>query len=184
MKVSFSGNPESTIFSVYSPTNDRHHQDEADDFYQHIRQAVEDTPPHNFLALLGDWNAKVSSAHVKFAHDKRTNENGMKLLDLACEKSLCITNTMFEKRTGKRWSFEDPKGKHYLLDYILVNSKWKNSVLNSEAYSTFASVGSDHRVVTAKIRLSLRATKPASNKKRYDWSLLRHDAELQSKFRG
>ena len=183
VKASFSGNPESTFFSVYSPTNIKHNQTEADEFYQHIHQAIEDTPPHNFMALLGDWNAKVSSAHVKHAHDKRTNENGMKLLDLACEKSLCITNTMFEKRIGKRWSFEDPKGKQYLLDYILVNSKWKNSILNSEAYSTFASVGSDHRIITARIRLSLRSTKPASNKKRYDWSLLRHDGDLQSRFR-
>ena len=86
------------------------------------------------------------------------------MLDLACEKSLSITNTLFEKRMGKRWSFEDPKGNRYLLDYILVRSKWKNSVLNSEAYSSFESVGSDHRVVTARIRLSLRSTKPKSNK--------------------
>ena len=57
------------------------------------------------------------------------------------------------------------------------------SVLNSEAYSTFASVGSDHQVVTARIRLSLRATKSPSAKKHYDWKLLRNDAELQSRFR-
>ena len=84
---------------------------------------------------------------------------------------------------GKRWFFEDPKGNHYLLDYILVNSKWKNCVLNSEAYSIFESVGSDHSVIAARIRLSLRSTKPPSNKKQYDWKLLRHDTEMQSRFR-
>ena len=132
---------------------------------------------------MGDWNAKVSSAHVKYAYDKKTSKNGIRMLDLACEKSLTIANTLFEKQMGKCWSFEDPKENRYLLDYILVRSKWKNSVLSSEAYSSFESVGSDHRVVTARIRLSLRSTKPKSNKKQYDWTLLRHDSELQSKFR-
>ena len=108
-----------------------------------------------YLALLGDWNAKISACHVCYAHDKRTHENGTRLVDLACEKSLCITNTMFEKRMGKRWTFEDPKRDRYKLDYILVNYIWKNSVLNSEAYSSFESIGSDHRIVTAKIRISL-----------------------------
>ena len=51
------------------------------------------------------------------------------------------------------------------------------------AYSRFASVGSDHRIVTAEVRLSLRAYKPPSQKKRYDWSLLRHDQQLQNQFR-
>ena len=183
LKASFSGNPESTFFSVYSPTNVKDNKEESDELYNLLRQAVDDTPTHNFLALLGDWNAKLSNAHVRYAHDKRTNENGIRLLDLACEKSLCITNPMFEKRVGKRWSFEDPKGNHYLLDYILVNSKWKNCVLNSEAYSTFESVGSDHRVIAARIRLSLRSTKPPTKKKQYDWRLLRYDSEMQSRFR-
>ena len=135
------------------------------------------------LLIIGDWNAKFSAAHVRFAHDKCTNENGFKLLDLVYEKSLCITSARFEKHIGKRWTFEDPKGKHYLLDYTLINEKWKNAVMNSEAYSSFASVGSDHRVVTAKVCLSLRTTKARSSKTRHDWSLLRHDHALQNKFK-
>jgi hypothetical protein len=133
--------------------------------------------------ILGDMNAKISSAHTKYAHDKRTNENGKRLLELACEKSLIITNTMFEKRIGKRWTFEDPKGNRYLLDYILVNSKWISSVTNTEAYSSSASVRSDHRIVTAEVKLSLRASKPPSQKKRYDWQLLRYNQELQKSFK-
>ena len=126
-------------------------------------------------------NAKLSAAHIRFAHDKRTNENGLKLLDLVCEKLLCITNTMFDKRVGKRWSFEDTKCKSYLIDNILVNSKWKNSIHNSEAYSSFASVGSDHRIVTASVKLSLRATKTRSKKQQYDWKLLRYDRKTREK---
>ena len=161
----------------------RAHQDEAVSFYNDLRQAIDSTPPHNLLMILGDMNAKISSAHTKHALNKKTNENGTRLIELTCEKSLMIANTMFQKRTGKRWTFEDPKGNRSILDYILVNNKWKNSIINTEVYSSFASVGSDHRVVTAEVKLSLRASKPPSKKKRYDWKLLRYDQELQDSFR-
>ena len=67
------------------------------------------------------------------------------------------------------------------LDYILVRRKWRNSILNSEAYNTFCSVGSDHRVVSAKIRLSLRTTR---NPKRnlYDWEMFSRRPDLQEQY--
>ena len=182
LKATFAGNPATTIIVAYSPTNTRDNRDKVDTFYEQIRRAVDETPPHNLLALLGDWNAKIGPAHVKHAHDKRTNENGTCLMDLACEKSLCITSAMFEKRPGKLWSFECPKKNRHLIDYILVNSKWKNSIMNSECYSSFASVGSDHRVVTAKVRLSLRANIPPLNKTQHDWKCLRYNQSIQADF--
>ena len=101
----------------------RAHQDEAVSFYNDLRQAIDSTPPHNLLMVLGDLNAKISSADTKHALNKKTNENGKRLIELTCEKSLMVANTMFQKRTGKRWTFEDPKGNRSLLDYILVNNK-------------------------------------------------------------
>ena len=70
-----------------------------------------------------------------------------------------------------------------MIDYILVNCKWKNSVKNTETYSSFESVGCDHRVVTMEVWLSLRATKPPTPNKCYDWKLLRHDEKLRSCFK-
>ena len=76
------------------------------------------------------------------------------------KNQLLAANTLFEKRMEKRWTFQDrTTGTKRQLDYILVRRKWRNSVLNAEAYNTFESVGSDHRVVGAKVRLSLRITK-------------------------
>ena len=37
-----------------------------------------------------------------------------------------------------------------------MDKKWINSALNCEAYSSFEGVSSDHRIITAKIRLSVR----------------------------
>ena len=182
MIATFAGNPETTIIVAYSPTNVTTSDEETEIFYEDLRKAIDSTPPHNFLAILGDMNAKISSAHVKYAYNKQTNKNGRLLLELAHEKSLCIVNTTFQKRMGKRWTYEGPKGDRHMLDYVLVNSKWINSVKNTETYSSFASVGSDHRVVTMEVRLSLRVTKSPTPKTCYDWKLLRHDQDLQSKF--
>ena len=54
--------------------------------------------------------------------------------------------------------------------------------MNCEAYSTFEGVSSDHRIVTAKIRLSLRknATRTATTR-RYDWALL-NNRDIRDKY--
>ena len=60
-----------------------------------------------------------------------------------------------------------------------MRRKWKNSILNTEAYNTFASVGSDHRIVSTRMRLSLRKSKTMPRQKQHNWELLRTDNNLQ-----
>ena len=46
--------------------------------------------------------------------------------------------------------------------------------MNCEPYLSFSSLSSDHRVITAKIRLSLRSNKPkTTTSSRYNWTKLR-----------
>ena len=53
-----------------------------------------------------------------------------------------------------------------------MNKKWNNSALNCKAYSSFEGVSSDHRIVTAKIRLSLRRNvAKTTTTVHYDWFL-------------
>ena len=68
------------------------------------------------------------------------------------------------------------------IDYVFRNKKWKNSAMNCEAYSSFEGVSSDHWIVTAKIRLSLRknATRTATTK-HYDWTLL-NNRDIRDKY--
>ena len=54
--------------------------------------------------------------------------------------------------------------------------------MNCEAYSSFEGMSSDHRIITAKIRLSLRknATRTAATKY-YDWALL-NNRDIRDKY--
>ena len=95
------------------------------------------------------------------------------LLDLAEENDLIITNTTFQKRSGKLWTYiSDMNGTKSQIDYILINRKWKNSLKNVESYSSFFSIGSDHRIVSAKLKLSLQTSKTPPRKAAYDWKVL------------
>ena len=94
VRATFAGNPECTLIAAYVPTNCKQQEKDTEEFYENLRTAIDQIPSHNLLAILGDMNAKLSSAHVRYAFDKRTNENGLQLLELACEKSLIFRRNL------------------------------------------------------------------------------------------
>ena len=177
----FSSSPVTTIMAVYSPTNVAS-VEEAEKFYRDLATAVRSVPAHNFLVILGDFNARLGRSDAPYTFHEDTNRNGAYLAALLLEQELLAVNTMFRKRMGKRWTFQDrPTGMKRQLDYILVRRKWRNSILNAEPYNTFNSVGSDHRVVSMRVRLSLRIPKP-SPRIRHDWRAFSVNPELQARY--
>ena len=98
------------------------------------------------------------------------------------ENRLTCLNTNFQKREGKLWTYTYANKSKAQIDYVLINRKWKNSAMNCEAYSSFEGVSSDHRIVTAKVRLSLRknATRKATTK-HYNWALL-NNRDIRDKY--
>jgi hypothetical protein len=181
MTAEFDGNPKTSIIVVYAPTNNSE-EEETEGFYNELRNTLQDIPAHNFLALIGDLNARLGPSDAPYTLHNQTNRNGEYLADLLLEFGLIAANTQFRKRPGKLWTFRDRATDSLRqLDYIIVRRKWRNSVQNAEAYSTFSTVGSDHRVVGARIRLSLRTSK-VTKKIKYDWKQFSSDSELQEKY--
>ena len=180
----FNSNPKTTFVACYSPTNV---SDEklVDDFYLDLKGGViENVPTHNFLVVAGDFNGQLGPDDALFSYNKETNRNGEKLLDFAEEFQLQITNTRFMKKPNKLWTFQHPSGSRSQIDYILVRNKWKNSVRNAQAYSSFSSVGSDHRLVSISTILSLRTSKkPTANPmKSIDWIKVSSNSTLRQTF--
>ena len=105
------------------------------------------------------------------------------------ENRLTCLNTNYQKREGKLWTCTYANNSKAQIDYVF-KKEMENSAINCEAYYSFEGVSSDHRIVTAKIRLSLRknATRTATTK-HYDWALLnirdikdKYVVELRSRF--
>lgn len=181
--ASFNGNPKCTVISCYSPTNCSP-EDEVSNFYDELSSLTRQVPKHNILIVGGDFNAKLGQ-ETGYLHSfhKCSNRNGLLLHEYIVESRLICLNAKYQKRQGKKWTFSYPNQTRAQLDFILVNRKWSNGVTDCQSYNTFDCVGSDHRIVSAKIKLSLRANKVKTTKKpRFDWSTLRTDSDIRETF--
>ena len=168
----FTGNPAIRVVAHYAPVEG---SDSAEEHYMNLADAINSIPKHNILLVMGDFNAHIGKDFAKHAFHDNTNTNGDYLIDLTHEADMFIANTHFQKRTGKKWTYiSDMCGVKAQNDYILLNNKWKNTLKNCEPYSSFSSIGSDHRVLTASLKLSLRKRHTPAGRINYEWSLLRN----------
>ena len=177
------GNPTLSVISAYAPTNT---SDDADktSFYSSLSRTVSSIPPHNLLAVCGDFNAKLGHDIALYTLHCTTNNNGELLQDFSQQHRLVICNTRFQKPQQKMWTYEDPKRSKHQIDYILWRKKWINSVKNCQAYNTMSAVGSDHRIVTCFAKISYRINKkPASDPlSKVDWKVLTRSPDLRYEY--
>ncbi len=112
-------------------------------------------------------NAQIGkNRNNKYSLHNASNRNGQHLIDFMIENRLTCLHTNFQKREGKLWTYTYANNSKAQIDYVLMNKKWKKK------YSSFEGVSSDHRMVTAKIRLSLRKNaKRTATTKHYDVKL-------------
>ena len=181
MAATFNGNPRATIISCYSPTYVSE-ETELVTFYDELSSLVRSIPKH-MLVIGGDMNAQIGkNRNNKYILHNTSNRNGQYLPDFMIENRLACLNTNYQKRKGKLWTYTYANNTKAQIDYVLMNKKWKNSAMNCEAYSSFEGVSTDHRIVTAKIRLSLRKNaKRTATTKHYDWALL-NNRDIRDKY--
>ena len=126
------------------------------------------------LVIGGDMNAQIGkNGNNRYSLHNTSNRNEQHLTEFMMENRLTCLNTNYQKREGKLWTYTYANNSKAQIDDVFINKKWKNSAMNCEAYSSFEGVSSNHRIVTAKIWLSLRknATWTATTK-HYDKALL------------
>ena len=182
MAATFNGNPKATIISCYSSTNVSE-ETELVTFYEELSSLVRSILKHNLLVIGGDMNAQFGKNRNNIYNLQNTsNRNGQHLTDFMIENRLTCLNTNYQKREGKLWTYTYMNNSKAQIDYVFINKKWKNSAMNCEAYSSFESVSSDHWIVMAKLRLSLRknATRTETTK-HYNWALL-NNRDIRDKY--
>ena len=182
MVATFHGNPQTTLICCYSPTNVSD-ENEVDNFYEVLESVTRSVPKHNLLIIGGDFNAHLGQQDgFKFAYHHQSKPNGIKMKDFLHANNLVCLNTTFRKRPGQIWTHLAPNGNRAQLDYLIISNKWRNGE-NCRAFNSFVSVSSDHHVVSARLRLTLRANKKKINTTAaYDWSVLRQNTETRQFF--
>ena len=93
-----------------------------------------------------------------FCDGRMTNDNGQRLIDLASQAGLIVTNTLFSHKRIHTWTWMPPSrtGKGAVKDYILVDERSRSSVQDVRVYRG-AEIDSDHHMVMMRYSLSLKA---------------------------
>ena len=108
---------------------------------------------------MGDFNAKVgkSKAGESIVGNHgigQRNERGDKLVNFAERYGLKITNTFFQKREGRKWTWKSPNGiTKNEIDFILtdeIDNIKDVTVINK------VDIGSDHRMVACRTKFNFR----------------------------
>ena len=152
MLATSNGNPKYTVISTYSPTNVTS-EDTIQEYYSELTTLIQ----------CRDINAQVGLISEKHYH-QTNNRKG----ELQHSTNLINFCTKFQKIPGKKWSFMYTSGAKAQLDHILLNKKWKNSAIDCATYNNFDSVSLDHKIVTIKCRLCLRANKSIKYSPKFD----------------
>ena len=96
------------------------------------------------------------------------NEAGQRLTEFCQENALVIANTLFQQH--KRWLYKwtSQNGQYWnQIDYILCSQRWISSIQSAKTRQG-ADCGSDHELLTAKIRLKLKKVGKTTRRFRYD----------------
>jgi len=100
-----------SFISVHSPTMDKPQEDK-DTFYEELENTLNSIPNNRIQIILGDLNAKVgkeamfSSIAENNSLHSNTNDNGLKLMDLAAGNGLVIKSTMFPHKSIYKGNME------------------------------------------------------------------------------
>lgn len=169
------GNPKMCVISAYAPTEpikDSAYERMKDVFYHDLEELICSIPPHTVIILAGDFNARIGmDSHESNprivgpnCYHAATNHNGVRLLKLCESTNLRPAHTHFGNRRSRLATFHPVNPEHPMtqIDHIMINTKWWKSIKSCRAFNTI-DIGSDHKVVTAHFRLSLRATKCPPN---------------------
>ena len=172
-----------SIIQCYAPTNDSNDRDK-EAFYEQLQATFENVYCRDLLLVMGDLNAKVGSDNLNFERVMERegcgvqNDNGERLVKWCAFNNTIIGGTLFPHRNIHKLTWTSPNGRDQnQIDHLMVNSMWRCSLLDVRVRRG-ADASSDHHLVTAKVRLKLRAA--GSNKQRiprYDISRLQDQAD-------
>ena len=151
-----------SVIQAYAPTECQSSDPATDSFYASLQQVVSAIPKRDCIILLGDFNAKVGNdnqiwSNVLGSHGiGKVNDNGHRLLSFSATMGFVHTNSFFQHKPSHKITWYSPTGRTgNAIDHILINRKFRTSVLDSRVYRGACALETDHRLVVATMRLKL-----------------------------
>ncbi|XP_063590543.1 craniofacial development protein 2-like [Penaeus indicus] len=144
-----------------SETNCTATDDEINEFYESLQEALDSIPRRDIQLILGDFYVKVgkqtyTSETIGTFGLGEQNERGEKLLDFCKANNLSISNTFHKHHPRHLYTWTSPDNKmRNQIDYILLNTKWRSSIKDVKTRPR-ADCNSYHQLLTIDIKLRLK----------------------------
>lgn len=170
------------IIQIYAPTADKD-ENEIEAFYEQLDNVIKLTKRQDVTIIMGDFNAKVGEEEAadcvgRYGLGER-NDRGDRLIEFCTNEELIIANTLFKLHKRRLYTWKSPadnsdKIVRNQIDYIIVNRRYRNSILSAKTYPG-ADISSDHNPVVAAMRIKLKKVKSPIVKKIMDPRRLKED---------
>ena len=93
-----------------------------------------------------------------------TNDNGVRILNLATSINLVVKSMMFPHRSLHKYTWNSPDGKtHNQIDHVLIDRRWHSSILDVRSFRG-DDCDTDHYLVFAKVTERLAISIQTSQK--------------------
>ena len=102
------------------------------------------------------------------------------------ENALVIANNLFQQHKRSLDTWTSPDGQHQnQIDYILCSQRWRSTTQSTKTRPG-ADCGSDHELLFAKFRLTLKKVGKTARPFKYDLNQNPYDytVEVKNKFKG
>ena len=144
----------------------------------------------DILFIIRDWNAKVGSQEIPEVTGKFglrvQNEAGQRLVEFCQENALVIGNTLFQQHKRRLYTGTSPDSQYQNeIDYIISSQRWRSSTKSAKTRPG-ADCGSNHELLIAKFRLTLKRVGKIARPFRYDLNQIPYDytVEVRNRFKG
>lgn len=168
-----------TIVNAHAPINidNKKNKVKVEIFWDKLDDMIQKIPEKNNVILLGDFNAQVGK-EKRFrnvvgcypAHN-RTNQNGIRLIELCQAHNLVLKSTSFKKlpRKQKTWISPNPLLGEFQLDHVAIKKKYHKDIQNVRVLRG-ANLDSDHYLSKIKIKIIPKSNLQRNNhiQRRYD----------------
>jgi Endonuclease-reverse transcriptase len=184
------------FISTYLPhSGNKYTQKDYNDTLQQIQIIIDKCPKDAILIIGGDFNASIGLDHNqdnqpvtgKYGNEE-TSTNGKQLIEFMTINNLISTATFFQKENHNTWSWQGNGLKELQIDHILIK---RNDLRRFLDVQTCSGVLSDHKALTATLRIAKHIPKKTDKKKekrnneeterkpikrkKIDWSLIPHE---------
>ncbi|MEL7523216.1 MAG: endonuclease/exonuclease/phosphatase family protein, partial [Cyanobacteria bacterium J06553_1] len=145
------------IVSVYGPGMEKS-ENERERFWDNLNECLAGFDEEERIIVLGDMNAKVGDREKDGVVGKfgvpGINENGECLVEMCAERDMIVGNTWFQKKLIYKYTWEREHGdERSLIDYILIERKFKSRLKDVSVHRGAAAGLSNHYLVEAKVRI-------------------------------